>query len=179
MSIPSLKLVKSFEDQDVTQCDFIIKLKTEKKVYVHRLVLLSKSALIEKLGVNGPNGQNTLVFPEEFSDKSVECCLKFLYGNELTLDEVDVETAKQLMMIGAMFKVIGLEDESSAVLMELLTKNIVLDVWQFMKINGFSRILEKLGRYVCKYFDPSSLLKDIQNPEFAIWLSKFNNKNKK
>ena len=176
MSIPSFKLVKSFEDQDDTLCDIIIKLKTEKKLYVHRLVLLTKSALIEKLGVNG---QNTLVFPEEFSDKAVEFCIKFIYGFELTLDEVDVETAKQLMMIGAMFKVIGLEDESSAVLMELLTKNIVLDVWQFMKINGFCRILEKLGRYVCKYFDPSSLLKDIQNPEFAIWLSKYNNKNKK
>ena len=102
---------------DTKLADYVIVLKNEAAVPIHGLVIYSKSqALLENLAVEG---EKKIIFPKSYSDVTIHSFVHFCYGFPLTLDDTNVETAKELMMIAKAYEVIGLEDAAASVLMEL------------------------------------------------------------
>ena len=103
--------------RDTKLADYVIVLKNEAAVPIHGLVIYSKSqALLENLAVEG---EKKIIFPKSYSDVAIHSFVHFCYGFLLTLDDTNVETAKELMMIAKAYEVIGLEDAAASVLMEL------------------------------------------------------------
>ena len=74
-------------------------------------------------------------------------------------------TVQQLIKIGHCYAVVGLEEESSDVYMELLTKRVIEDAFLFFKEHSNDGILNKFLAYVVRNFKSADYLPVINNKE--------------
>ena len=86
---------------------------------------------------------------------------------------MDIKTVQQLIKIGHSYAVIGLEEESSDVYLELLTKRVIEDAFQFFKEHGNDGILDKFLAYIVQNFKSADNLPVINNRELERSLEEY------
>lgn len=86
---------------------------------------------------------------------------------------MDIKTVQQLIKIGHSYAVIGLEEESSDVYLELLTKRVIEDAFQFFKEHGNDGILDKFLAYIVRNFKSADYLPVINNRELERSLEEY------
>ena len=86
---------------------------------------------------------------------------------------MDIKTVQQLIKIGHSYAVIGLEEESSDVYLELLTKRVIEDAFQFFKEHGNDGILDKFLAYIVQNFKSADYLPVINNRELERSLEEY------
>ena len=116
---------------------------TSQDVFVHSVIIHARSDILSKLKTR--DDAKEICFPVNVSEKSVLTSVKHIYSFEILLEEMDIKTVQQLIKIGHSYAVIGLEEESSDVYLELLTKRVIEDAFQFFKEHGNDGILDKFG----------------------------------
>ena len=102
---------KMFENRENdVNADFVLKYNDGRETKVHSLILIQASDVLEKM-VTGEFKEKTekmIQFPEN-NDAVVAVFVRFLYGFELPKKEVDMEVAKELLLMAGGYEVQGLK----------------------------------------------------------------------
>ena len=150
--------------------DLRIKMTTQ-DVFVHSVIIHARSDILSKLKTR--DDAKEICFPVNVSEKSVLTSVKHIYSFEILLEEMDIKTVQQLIKIGHSYAVIGLEEESSDVYLELLTKRVIEDAFQFFKEHGNDGILDKFLAYIVRNFKSADYLPVINNRELERSLEEY------
>ena len=150
--------------------DLRIKMTTQ-DVFVHSVIIHARSDILSKLKTR--DDAKEICFPVNVSEKSVLTSVKHIYSFEILLEEMDIKTVQQLIKIGHSYAVIGLEEESSDVYLELLTKRVIEDAFQFFKEHGNDGILDKFLAYIVRNFNSADYLPVINDKELEKSLEEY------
>ena len=159
------------------QCILRIKMTTQ-DVFVHSVIIHARSDILSKLKTR--DDAKEICFPVNVSEKSVLTSVKHIYSSvkhiysfEIFLEEMDIKTVQELIKIGHSYAVIGLEEESSDVYLELLTKRVIEDAFQFFKEHGNDGILDKFLAYIVRNFNSADYLPVINDKELEKSLEEY------
>ena len=150
--------------------DLRIKMKNQ-DVFVHSVIIHARSDILSKLKTR--DDAKEICFPVDVTEKSVLTSVKHIYSFEILLEEMDIKTVQQLIKIGHSYAVIGLEEESSDVYLELLTKRVIEDAFQFFKEHGNDGILDKFLAYIVRNFNSADYLPVINDKELEKSLEEY------
>ena len=151
---------------------------TTQDVFVHSVIIHARSDILSKLKTR--DDAKEICFPVNVSEKSVLTSVKHIYSSvkhiysfEIFLEEMDIKTVQELIKIGHSYAVIGLEEESSDVYLELLTKRVIEDAFQFFKEHGNDGILDKFLAYIVRNFNSADYLPVINDKELEKSLEEY------
>ena len=81
--------------------------------------------------------------------------IKFLYGFELTDEDIDLNTSKELLKMGDMYEVKGLSKQSCYLIKNLLTKENVFENLSFCKKINSEKGVKICCKFIAKHFNPT------------------------
>ena len=99
--------------------------------------------------------------------------IKFLYGFELTDEDIDLNTSKELLKMGDMYEVKGLSKQSCYLIKNLLTKENVFENLSFCKKINSEKGVKICCKFIAKHFNKNHLISEgklKEHPEIAVLL---------
>ena len=166
---------KIFENRENdVNADFVLKYNDGSETKVHSLILIQASEVLAKMvtGDFKEKSEKIIQFPEN-NDATVALFVRFLYGFEMPKKEVDVEVAKELLLMAELYELPGLKDNVGFIMNDLLTKENVFDMWIFSNTHKAGYSKETCGKYIVTNFDRDNLIKTgklVEIPDLANWV---------
>ena len=148
------KLFQNRENDE--KVDWTIVSKDGTKFPVHSYVIMNMSdVLMAAMTGDFKEKEEKMYKIEDFTNKAVEYFVKFLYCYEISNINLDLETLKELIMMGDMYNVEGLKKAASINLEKLYTMENIVEILEFMK--KFPDEHEKCLQYIVANFQYSRL----------------------
>jgi len=176
--IAAISLLKSvhkmYENRD--NADFVVKSIDGKETRVHSFLLIQASEVLEKMVTGDFKEKNEKMIELPNNDSVVALFVRFLYGFELPKEEVDVEVAKELLVMAGVYDVQGLRTAVGFLMKDLLSKENVFDMWTFSIKYEADNAKDACGKYIVANFDRKSLIEDgklEEVPSLASWIVKY------
>merc|ERR1719474_2239117 len=92
------------------------------------------------------------------TDAVIALFVRFLYGFELPKEEVDLEVAKELLVMAGVYDVPGLRRAVGFLMNDLLNKENVFDMWTFSIKNEVDDTKDACGKYIVDKFERRTLV---------------------
>ena len=112
---------------------------------------------------------------KSFSDKAVEMFIKFLYGFELEVDDLNnnVNLSKELIAMGGLYNVSGIQAAAAKFLKKHFTAENMVELMDFLKTNNAVEATEICSDFIANKFHlktiRSTKILD-RHPEIAVKL---------
>jgi len=173
--IAAISLLKSvhkmYENRD--NADFVVKSIDGKETRVHSFLLIQASEVLEKMVTGDFKEKNEKMIELPNNDAVVALFVRFLYGFELPKEEVDIEVAKELLIMAGVYDVQGLKKAVGFLLNGLISKENVFDMWTFSIKNEADDAKDECGKYIVANFERRTLIetgKLKELPDLGNWI---------
>jgi len=173
--IAAISLLKSvhkmYENRD--NADFVVKSIDGKETRVHSFLLIQASEVLEKMVTGDFKEKNEKMIELPNNDAVIALFVRFLYGFELPKEEVDIEVAKELLIMAGVYDVQGLKKAVGFLLNGLISKENVFDMWTFSIKNEADDAKDECGKYIVANFERRTLIetgKLKELPDLGNWI---------
>jgi len=149
--------------------DFSINLKNGKQIKVHSWIIKHHSEMLATmLSANFRERKEKLIQFPPYEDKTVEVFIKFMYGFELSSsgNDVSLETCKELIEMGGVYGVEGIQIAVTGVMEKFLKKENIFKMLQVCKKNNAQEAVDLCVQFVIKNFDKKEMVQSGKIKEF-------------